>query len=183
DCTYMGLFEVLKVPPDLVISGINDGYNLGTDVFYSGTFAGAFEGALRGLPALALSTNRGAPEEILVAVSRAAITVAIRMLEIPLAAGTVLNMNHPDVLVPQGIRMTSLGKRVYLDDVEKRLDPRGVPYYWIGGSPSFGFDNLVGGERGALIENFISLTPVNQVNISHPEEYAHFENLNGKVAR
>ncbi len=181
DCAYMGLFAVLDRRPDLVLSGINDGYNLGTDVYYSGTFAGAFEAALRGIGAMAVSTNRHASEEVLAAVARSAADVSAEIIASPAPYGTVFNLNHPDVLPPKGLRVTSLGVRTYLDEVEKRLDPKGVPYYWIGGPASWDFTNLKGGERGALEEGAISLTPVNLTAICDQGDFSRFESAFDKV--
>ena len=162
DCVYVGILRLAPRLPDLVISGINDGYNLGTDVFYSGTVAGAVEGALRGTVGMALSMASGGtrlPEAVEFATSFVA-----QMMAAPPEAGTVFNVNVP----ADGDRRwawTTLGRRRYEDDVTERLDPRGRPYYWIGGGSS-GHDDIDGSDCNAIARGVISVTPMH-LDLTH----------------
>jgi 5'-nucleotidase len=160
DCVYVGMLRLASRPPDLVISGINDGYNLGTDVFYSGTVAAAIEGALRGSVGVALSLAPHAQEIAgAVEIARQVIVDALRSRTAqPSLAGSVLNVN----LVGTGskeLRWTQLGRRRYLDDVKECKDPRGRPYYWIGGGAS-GHDDIAGSDCVAIASGANSITPL-----------------------
>jgi 5'-nucleotidase len=156
DCVYVGILRVAGRLPDLVVSGVNDGFNLGSDVFYSGTVAGAIEGGLRGSVGLALSMAPAAPRPA--AGIALCATIARATLAARLPARTVLNVNTPgtdDVRV----RWTRLGRRHYEDDVSERLDPRGRPYYWIGGGAS-GHEDLPGSDCNAVADGVTAITPL-----------------------
>ncbi len=157
DCVYIGLHKLVPRRPALVLSGINDGYNLGGDVFYSGTVAAAVEGGLRGVPGLAVSLAPGARDGIWRA-ARFAAELARSVADTGLADKTVLNVN-----VPAGdcdaYAWTCLGRRSYHDDVQVREDPRGKPYYWIGGGEAaLGDDD--GSDTAAIGRGLISVTPL-----------------------
>jgi 5'-nucleotidase len=157
DCVYVAVMKMASRPLSLVISGPNDGYNLGTDVFYSGTVGAALEGGLRGVPSIAVSVGReerpGTREAIDLVCG-----LAQGSLERPLPQGTVLNVN-----VPAGsggkTRWTRLGKRFYEDDVHERQDPRGSSYYWIGGGVA-GIREIPGSDCEAVYGGVISITPL-----------------------
>ena len=157
DCVYLGVMRLCPRPPALVVSGINDGYNLGTDIFYSGTVGAAIEGGLRGCPAIAVSLQHGAPEALAKAVD-IAVGVAGSLLASPPPAGVVFNIN-----VPAGpdrrYRITRLGRRFYRDDVLERHDPRGRAYYWIGGGEA-GMEELAGSDCEAIQAGLSSVTPL-----------------------
>ncbi|MBP6632229.1 MAG: 5'/3'-nucleotidase SurE [Kofleriaceae bacterium] len=155
DCVYLGLRKLADRAPALVVSGINEGFNLGTDVFYSGTVAAAVEGALRGSVGIALSLQPGADAGPAVRFAVALCQATIRH-EFP--PGQLLNVNVP---TGAGDRYawTQLGRRRYDDDVTERLDPRGRPYYWIGGGPS-GHDDLPASDCNAVAAGMISVTPM-----------------------
>lgn len=134
DCVYLGVNELLPSAPDLVVSGINSGSNLATDVYYSGTVAGAREAACFGLRALATSLWMKPGQEPHWAVAgKYTRMVAEHLLARPPHPGVLLNLNVPDVAAPLGLRVTRLGRRHYLPMVDVRHDPRGRTYYWIGG--------------------------------------------------
>ncbi len=156
DCVYVGMLKVAARRPDLVVSGINDGFNLGSDVFYSGTVAGAVEGGLRESVGLALSMAPHPADAPAVIAACASIVRAV--LAARLAPGTILNVNAPGVAATR-YRWTTLGRRRYDDDVTERLDPRGRPYYWIGGGVS-GHDELAGSDCDAVASGLISITPL-----------------------
>jgi len=130
DCVYVACLHVAKRAPTLVISGPNDGFNLGTDVFYSGTVGAAIEGGLRGIPSIAVSVDRKSAAVVPMA-ARLVANLAEHMLAEPLPEGTVLNVNVP--LGATEASWTSIGRRFYDDDVHERTDPRGGKYIWIGG--------------------------------------------------
>jgi 5'-nucleotidase len=156
DCVYVAVQRLATRPPALVLSGFNDGYNLGTDIFYSGTVAAAVEGALRGSVGIALSMAPRSPKPA------TAIAFAVELVRAaladPLPAGTVLNVNVPPD-AERAYQWTVLGKRTYVDDVAERHDPRGRPYYWIGGGPT-GHEDLDGSDCNAVANGVISVTPI-----------------------
>ena len=165
DCIYVGLYWKNLMPrtPDLVVSGINHGYNLGSDTFYSGTVAAAREGALRGIPAIAFSLGMGEGSSF-DSVAPIAGAIVERMLAMPSRAeGTrppLLNVNFPaGVPRPAGLRATRLGRRRYEDEVDVRKDPRGREYFWIGGPNAF-HDPSEGSDTEAVDHGHVSITPL-----------------------
>src|SRR5574338_124838 len=131
DCVNVAVVKLLAgALPDLVVSGINKGYNLGDDITYSGTVAGAMEGALLGVPSIAVSMERTLGEYDFSHASGAAAAVAARVLSDGLPMRTFINLNVPSGL-PKGFRVTVQAKRNHITTVNERLDPRGRPYYWI----------------------------------------------------
>jgi 5'-nucleotidase len=156
DCVYLGVMKLATWMPDLVVSGINDGYNLGSDVFYSGTVAGAVEGGLRGTVGVALSMAPRAQHPDAAVAACLAIVRATLAARLP--AGTVLNVNVPGTGGAR-YRWTTLGRRRYEDDVAERVDPRGRPYYWIGGGAT-GHDARPGSDCDAIAEGVISVSPL-----------------------
>jgi len=160
DCVYVALFrkDLLPRRPDLVVSGINHGANLGADVHYSGTVAAAREGALRGIPAVAFSALGG-----LAALAPAAVhasEIARRSLEAthPEGRPLLLNVNIPSEV--KGKRATRLGHRQYSEGVDARKDPRGGTYYWIGGPGGVEHPEMERADTAAVDEGFISITPL-----------------------
>ena len=156
DCVYLGILKLCDRPPAVVVSGVNDGYNLGSDVFYSGTVAAAVEGALRGAAGIAVSLAPRAAH-IDQAIDFAAAVVKAALAE-PIAPGTVLNVNLPG----QGsdaYQWTVLGRRFYEDDVAERRDPRGRAYYWVGGGPA-GHDEAPGSDCVCVAKGWNSITPM-----------------------
>ncbi|HVK89643.1 MAG TPA: 5'/3'-nucleotidase SurE [Kofleriaceae bacterium] len=156
DCVYLGVLKLVDRRPAVVVSGVNDGYNLGSDVFYSGTVAAAVEGALRGAAGIACSI---APRATHVdeAIRFAAEVVRAAVAE-PIPAGTVLNVNMPGN-GSDAYQWTMLGRRLYADDVAERQDPRGRPYYWVGGGPA-GHDEVEGSDCMAIERGWNSITPM-----------------------
>ena len=130
DCVNIGVTHIYRDKPDLVVSGINKGYNLGDDVTYSGTVAGAMEGALLGIPSIAVSLERSHGQYEFGPSAAAAAAVAELVLRHGLAARTFLNINVPPG-DPRGIRITVQAKRNHVTVVDARIDPRNQPYYWI----------------------------------------------------
>ncbi len=163
DCVGLALLGIVPEWPDLVVSGINQGANLGHDVTYSGTLAAAMEGVVFGIPAIAAShelTDDFTPDYDFAAGVVAGL--AARVLSDGLPPNTLLSVNFPP-LAPRemrGIEITRLGKRVYRDVLIRRTDPRGRPYYWIGGEPPAG-EPGAGTDIGALMQGCVSVTPLN----------------------
>jgi 5'-nucleotidase len=155
DCVYLGMLKLCDRIPAVVVSGVNDGYNLGSDVFYSGTVAAAVEGALRGAAGIACSAAPRAKDPDR-AVRFAAAVVRAAVAE-PMPPGTVLNLNMPTT--SDHYQWTVLGRRFYEDDVDERRDPRGRPYYWVGGGPA-GHDNVEGTDCVAVARGWNSITPM-----------------------
>ena len=156
DCVYLAMLKLVDRPPAVVVSGVNDGYNLGSDVFYSGTVAAAVEGALRGAAGIAISIKPRATE-VDRAIAFAASVVHAAVGE-PMPAGTVLNVNMPGGGADH-YQWTMLGRRLYADDVTENRDPRGRPYYWVGGA-SAGHDDIPGTDCVAVARGWNSLTPM-----------------------
>ena len=160
DCVYVAFFLKGLLPrrPDLVVSGINHGPNLGNDVHYSGTVAAAREGALRGVPSIAFSNARSDMTEA----ARYAAIFTERLLQAvqpPTGQAALLNVNFPAV-DPLGTRATRLGLRLYSDEVEVRDDPRGRHYLWIGGPGGVEHEQLQGADTEAIDDGYISVTPL-----------------------
>jgi 5'-nucleotidase len=165
DCVKLALTGLLPVRPDLVISGINKGPNLGDDIIYSGTVSAAIEGALLGIPAIAVSLVTFKDFDFRAAAEFTA-TLVGRMIERGIAAKTLLNVNVPPVPKIQlnGWRVTRMGKRHYSENIVERTDPRGGKYYWIGGD-DLGFADEDGTDCKAVNEGYISVTPL-QVDLT-----------------
>ncbi len=156
DCVYLGILKICDRAPSVVVSGVNDGYNLGSDVFYSGTVAAAVEGALRGAAGIACSLAPRATD-VDAAIRFAAAVVKSAIAE-PIAGGTVLNVNMPGN-GSDAYEWTALGRRLYEDDVAERNDPRGRPYYWVGGGPA-GHEHVDGTDCVAIAQGRNSITPM-----------------------
>lgn len=155
DCVYVALLgNTLPRVPDLVLSGINHGYNLGSDTYYSGTVAAAREAALRGHRAIAFSAGPGSSFE---AAAKTAWDICARALEAP--KPFLWNVNFPAQQDFRGIRVVRLGSRHYQDEVLARNDPRGREYFWIGGPAAFHHSDP-GSDTDACDQGFISLTPL-----------------------
>ena len=158
DCVNVAIAHVLNSKPDLIVSGINKGWNLGDDVTYSGTVAGALEGALLGIPSIALSTQRKQNEFEFASAARAAVTIAEAVLERGIPKFTFLNINVP-FGTNKGFRTTVQAKRNHVTVIDKRTDPRGQDYYWV----EEGENNWEPHDRSdyqAVRDGYISITPL-----------------------
>ena len=164
DCVALALLGFFEEKFELVVSGINPMPNLGHDVTYSGTVTAAIEAIIWGVPGIAFS--RGSVENgLVVSDYEPAASVAQKIVDVaiqhPFSAGTLLNDNVPMLPEDQikGFRTTRQGLRVYGDRLDKRVDPQGRPYYWIGGDTPSGIPEE-GSDIGALSEGFVSITPL-----------------------
>ena len=165
DCVALALLGFLPKTIDLVVSGINPNANLGHDVTYSGTVTAAMEGAIWGLPAIAVSLetpeNHGGSVDYSSA-ARIALKIAKKMIAArDRPPNLLLNVNIP--YLPEGEikgwRVTRMGLRIYRDELVRRLDPRGKPYYWIGGDVPTGVPDE-GTDIGSILNGFVSITPL-----------------------
>ncbi len=177
DCVYLGLHHVLAGErPALVLSGINPGPNLGWDAFYSGTVAGAREGALQGVPGVAFSLLSG-PELPFDELGPIVDHVIEYALATPLPPWVCLNVNVPNPRIGpiRGIRGTCLGQRHYSKEIHVRQDPRGGEYLWIGGKDVF-MPDLPGSDCNAVREGFVAVTPLG-CDLTHPAALANLATI------
>lgn len=157
DCVTLGVMGMLKEKPQLVVSGINLGANLGDDITYSGTVSAAVEATLLGIPAFAVSAVESARQDLDVAAVFAG-RLAQLVLKQGLPRDTLLNVNVPAGEV-KGMAVTRQGKRSYSELIVEKIDPRGKTYYWIGGGEPT-WELLGGTDYEAVMEGKISITPL-----------------------
>ena len=163
DCVALPLLGLVEEKIDLVVSGINPSANIGHDVTYSGTVTAAMEAAIAGVPGIAVSLD--SPNHNSTLDYRTAAIVARRVVEHVIKdsfpEGVLLNVNVPYVREDElkGYMITRQGLRVYRDALDERMDPRGKPYYWIGGEAPTGV-NEPGTDFGALRAGYVSITPL-----------------------
>lgn len=160
DCVKMGVTEILASKPDIVISGINLGANVGVNINYSGTVAAAREAALYGVPAIAVSLPGSASTYY----DEAALFTEMlteKVYQKGLPFGTILNVNLPDGSLEEikGVRISRQGLTCLSENFEKRTDPRDRTYYWYGSCSQSNFNNP-DIDEAALCQNFISITPI-----------------------
>ena len=160
DCVHLAITGLLEVVPDMVVSGINAGGNLGDDVLYSGTVAAAMEGRTLGLPAIAISLVGSAPAHYATA-AEVARRLMDRLHHEPLPADTILNVNVPDLAWAsvQGIEATRLGQRHRAEAAIHDRDPKGRSIYWIG-PPGAQQDAGPGTDFDAIERGYVSITPI-----------------------
>ena len=165
DCVNLAIAQVLDRKPDLIVSGINKGLNIGDDVTYSGTVAGALEGALLGYQAIAVSLQYTRGTWDFSHAASIATSLGGALLERPLPARTFLSVNVPQGR-PKGVRVTVQAKRNHITNIDRRLDPRGTPYYWIE-EASDDWEHDERSDHHAVREGYVSITPV------HPDLTNH----------
>ncbi|NIM06378.1 MAG: 5'/3'-nucleotidase SurE [Armatimonadetes bacterium] len=160
DCVVLGLSDLIGCKPDMVVSGINPGPNLGEDLTYSGTVSAAMEGTILGVPSFAISV---AGQEVtdFAPAARFAVRLAKAVAAHHLPPYTFLNVNVPAVAEEEirGSVITRQARRKYKGRLEKRIDPRGMEYYWLGGE-LLNEGSLTGTDVEAIQQNCISITPV-----------------------
>ena len=174
DCVNIAITHVLKNKPDLIVSGINKGWNLGDDVTYSGTVSGALEGALLAIPSIAVSAQRVRDDCEFGPSARAAAIAAEAVLERGLPKFTLLNINVPRG-ANKGFRVTVQAKRNHVTVVSERIDPRHKPYYWI----EEGENEWEPHDRSdyqAVRDGYISITPL-QPDMTAHDALAYVEEL------
>lgn len=164
DCIYVALHHLMReARPDMIVSGINNGSNLGPDVHYSGTVAAAREASLHGLQAIAVSLHRKHDETELAweAAGEIARRVVLAVAQAPMRPGVFLNVNVPNLPIEQirGLKRCSLGERFYDPLVVERVDPRGRPYLWIGG-PHLHFGEDTEADGPSVEAGWATITPL-----------------------
>ncbi len=173
DCVALAQLGFIPEKIDMVVSGINPNANIGHDVTYSGTVTAAMEAAIWGIPGVAVSLDRpeNHPEKIdyQSAAEAARRIVAWLMDRNDIPEDTVLNVNVPSLSLSEmkGFKITRQGLRIYRDALLRRLDPRGKPYYWIGGEAPIGVEEP-GTDYGALAAGYVSITPLQLDLTSQP---------------
>ena len=174
DCVHLAITGLLDAEPDMVISGINAGANMGDDVLYSGTVAAAMEGRFLGLPAIAVSLTSFEPRHFETA-ARAVADIVTRLQTEPLKKDSILNINVPNLPEEkiQGIRATRLGNRHKSEGVITQTDPRGEPMYWVG-PPGKAQDAGEGTDFHAIEHDFISITPL-QIDLTRYDSLQYLE--------
>ena len=160
DCVHLAVNGLFKQVPDMVVSGINAGANMGDDVLYSGTVAAAIEGRFLGFPAMAISLASKSDENYLTA-GRVACELIERLKEAPLPADTILNVNVPDLPYDElnGMMATRLGRRHQSEGVLEMRDPRGQVCYWVG-PPGEEQEAGPGTDFFAINQGCVSITPL-----------------------
>lgn len=158
DSIALALMGYIAEKVDIVVSGVNKGPNMGQDITYSGTVTAAMEGAIFGLPAIAVSLDSYTEPKFETAANFAAKLVP-HVLEHGLPELTLLNVNVPPDPV-KGVQITRQGKRLYHDELVERYDPGGRPYYWIGGERPTGDVEKVGTDVWAVENGYISISPI-----------------------
>lgn len=159
DCVNLGIHGLLDHRPDLVVSGINRGGNLGDDITYSGTVAAAMEATLMDVPAFAVSLESTRFEASdFEAAGRFSAYLAGQVTDNGLPPDTFLNVNVPAGEV-RGVMLTRQGKRKYTEGVAEKIDPRGKKYYWLGGG-DLDFQDVEGTDFHAIVNHYISVTPL-----------------------
>ncbi|MFK7963774.1 MAG: 5'/3'-nucleotidase SurE [Burkholderiaceae bacterium] len=174
DCVHIAMTGLLDTRPDMVVSGINDGANMGDDTIYSGTVAAATEGHLLGVPAIAFSlVKRGYPH--LDSIAPIARDIVAHFFANPLPASTLLNVNFPALARQemQGLQVTRLGKRHHAEPVIQSENPRGEKIYWIG-PPGSAREAGPGTDFHATDSGFVSVTPL-RMDLTSEQQMAEVE--------
>ncbi len=168
DCVALGVRVLCPRKPDLVISGINDGENVGDDIIYSGTVAAAVEGATHGITSFAISIatlNRPHQQPHYETACEVAIRLSQYLLKEGLPPDSLLNVNVPNLPLSEvkGVAVTSRGRKRYVGELEMRYDPQGRPYYWRGSECPV-IEDVEGTDVSALAKGYISITPLQTDN-------------------
>jgi 5'-nucleotidase len=174
DCVHLAVTGLLDALPDVIVSGINHGANMGDDTIYSGTVAAATEGFLLGIPSFAISLT-GKPGTHFESASQIAVELIDRYLKQPRSPAWLLNVNVPDLPRQQlqGTKITRLGRRHKAENVMKMTDPRGETVYWVGAAGPAA-DAGEGTDFDAVAKGYVSVTPL-QMDLTHYAQLAAVE--------
>lgn len=159
DCVKLGLESIMENPPDIVVTGINLGPNLGTDVLYSGTVSAAFEAVINHVPAIAISLADWSELDYQPAAHFIKEFLPL-VIANPLEQGILLNVNIPNHYKGRGARITRLARRRYIECFDKRVDPRGKTYFWMAGEPCNLDEDDPETDAATIKEGLISITPL-----------------------
>ncbi|MEA5470631.1 5'/3'-nucleotidase SurE [Spirulina sp. 06S082] len=175
DCIKLALYALVEERPDFVLSGINQGANLGTDILYSGTVSAAMEGIMEDIPSIAFSLTSFTTQKVFPTAANFARELLDKLGENPLPEATLLNVNIPPVTEAEvaGVLITRQGIRRYIEQFEKRTDPRGKTYYWLAGEVVEEIEQPehlhlpphIPTDVQAIRNNYISITPL-QYNLT-----------------
>lgn len=164
DCVLMAVMEIMKgQKPDLLLSGVNRGMNVAEDVTYSGTIAAAMEGTLLEIPSIALSTRFDDPDNVdWDAPKQLAPELIRKLVDIGWPEGNLININFPGLPVDQvkGVKACPQGRRKILEKLEKRYDPKGNAYFWIGGPSDAPYEDHPGADYMQMKAGHITVTPL-----------------------
>ncbi len=192
DCIYIGIHEVLKARPDIVISGINRGANLGQDVFYSGTVSAAREAVIMGIPAIAVSLcldhakkNQKKHYDTAARATQHVLKELLRIFSLGKSEkaglkawpkGLLMNINVPNLPYNKikGFKISTQGRQIYTGDVAKRIDSRGRKYYWIGGTYQ-GYEKTPGTDCFNVGQGYVAITPL-ELDTTMKDVHHHLEN-------
>jgi 5'-nucleotidase len=164
DCVAVALGKLMKKKPDLLVSGINNGGNLGDDITYSGTVSAAIEGTMRSIPSIAFSLAD--KDGDFTAAAQKALWVTKLALQKGVPADTLLNVNIPNKKEVKGVRITRQGRKVWLNGIQETKDPWGNTFYWIGGGePSY--DTSTDTDVYAISNDLLSITPIHLDKTNH----------------
>ena len=175
DCVCLAVNALMDKKPDLLVSGINKGGNMGDDITYSGTVSAAWEGTLMGIPSFAISLLPDNEEVFhFEPAAEFACRLARAILKYGLPSDTLLNVNVPntDGVPVDRYKITRQGRRIFGDPIVEKIDPRGKKYYWIGGS-YLGFEDIPNSDLLAVHQKYISITPI----LLDLTNYASIKNL------
>lgn len=176
DCVHLAITGFIKPGLDIVVSGINEGANLGDDILYSGTVAAAMEGRYLGLPAIAISMV-GDSNLLYHTAAVVAKQLVMKLSTIKLPSQTILNVNVPNLPLEQiqGMQVTRLGTRHSAEPIVKEFDPRGRPIYWVG-PPGMEADAGPGTDFHAVNSGFVSITPLH-LDMTHYKVFDQLSHL------
>ena len=160
DCVKIAIRSLMKKSPDILVSGVNHGANLGNNIIYSGTVSAATEGMIMGVPSIAISLASYETDNYDV-VKKYAKNIVTNVLDHGLPQDTLLNVNVPYCKLKEirGLKITSQGNQYFIDEYEKRIDPRNSEYYWIKGQ-MIDEDQSIDYDGKAIQENYVSVTPI-----------------------
>jgi 5'-nucleotidase len=174
DCVIVALGKLLGARPDLLVSGINSGANLGDDISYSGTVSAAMEGTIYGISSMAVSLAGETPLDFTGA-GRLAGQIAEKILDGVLPPNTLINMNVPSGASHKGIRITRQGRRLWENTIMETRDPWGRIRYWIGGGTAVK-DSGADTDVQALHDGYVSITPIH-LDLTNHSGIAHLKNI------
>jgi 5'-nucleotidase len=164
DCVAIGLQKILSTPPDLLVSGINLGANIGDDISYSGTVAAALEATMHSIPSMAISCANGVDEYTQSAAIAA--RLAAEVLQRGLPENTLLNVNIPAQTTIKGLRITRQGRSLWRDSIHETTDPWGKKLFWIGGGRAV-TDSAADTDHYAISSGYVSITPIHLDKTNH----------------
>ncbi len=184
DCVNLAVLKVMPAPPDLLVSGINKGVNLGDDVLYSGTVSAAMEGTILGVPSMAVS-QEGQEHFHFDAGARYAVRIARLILKEGLPDETLVNLNIPNRPFKSitGVRITCLSRRRFDNPIIEKIDPHGRTYYWIAGT-RISWSRSKDADHEALEQGAVSLTPIHLDTTNHEvlDRFRKWETVRRAVA-